>query len=166
MNLLMWIFEVQFRILPNLVTYFYLVSLLFVFRNLTLYVLDVKYQCSQIIVALFLLLFCFLSSSIDYGGSYDTVSRLSITVNSCGMNLYLLDSVLQSLGWTVSYLVGYIRSSVILLDLFERLENILFKRELTVSRSETMSISSFVISIIDFENNQITNNFKCFVIYC
>ena len=84
------------------------------------------------------------------------------------MNLYLLDSMLQSLGWTVSYLVFdvYSRSSVIPLNLFERLENILFKREVTVSRSETMSISSFVISIIDFENNQITNNFKCFVIFC
>ena len=59
--------------------------------------------------------------------------------------------MLQSLDQTVSYLVfvGYSRSSVIPLNLFERFENILFKRDVTlirfVKRDETTSISSSVI---------------------
>ena len=58
--------------------------------------------------------------------------------------------MLQSLGWTVSDLVFvvYIRSSVTPLNLFERFESLLFKRDGMLFR-ETTSISSFVISIID-----------------
>ena len=44
--------------------------------------------------------------------------------------------------------VGYSCSSLILLNLFNRFENILFKRDVTLFR-ETMSMSSSVISIID-----------------
>ena len=64
------------------------------------------------------------------------------------MGLYLLDSILQSLDWTVSYLVfvGYSRSSVIPLNLFERFKNFLFKRDVVFHE---MLFSSYVLSIID-----------------
>ena len=85
---------------------------------------------------------------VDHVCLYGTVFLL-VESNSYGINIYLLDSMLQSLGWTVSDLVfvGYIRSSVTPLNLFKRFESLLFKRD-GMLFCETTSISSSVFSII------------------
>ena len=75
-------------------------------------------------------------------------------------NIYLLDSMLQSLGWTVSDLVCivYICSSVTSLNLFERFESLLFKRDVMLfqfqfRKTGQLRFLLFVISIIDCWNN-------------
>ena len=77
------------------------------------------------------------------------------SINYCGFVQYgsissskeYIDLMLQSLDWTRLYLVfvGYSRSSVIPLNLLERFENILFKRDVAFCKT---LFSSSVISII------------------
>ena len=124
----------QSQILSNLVIYFYLCLLLFLFQNLVRYVLDVKYRYSQIKAVLFLLLsyypiflFYYVADNVDIVSirvgklrySIDYYYSRFVTVRSmaCSKMMFCCYNLLIGL-----YLVdfSYSCSSVIPLNLLER----------------------------------------------